>query len=254
MQFCKSPIVTWCHDYKALPVGKALWLKRESLGQYGGIKAKTQYHTKPDGWDGPWLPDAVFHLIKNDSLRGKSIGFLPVDASAPSPSEIKAMPQLNGVSIYHRKGVLFEYAVAPVQANADAVTIAVSKALKEGLKIPEYMLEEMGLFIPTPCPSCEDKELEGVVTKSMPEPGEKETQEEFVGRCMGNSVMNTDYPDQKQRAAVCYSQWRKKHPGSEKPEKDLQSPDADAIIREVLKGLDVKAIVQETFDELKGKV
>jgi len=27
---------------------------------------------------------------------------------------------------------------------------------------------------------------------------------------MGNNTMNTDYPDNKQRAAVCYSQWAEK--------------------------------------------
>jgi len=35
---------------------------------------------------------------------------------------------------------------------------------------------------------------------------------------MGDSVMNKDYPEQKQRAAVCYSQWKrakKKAKGSE---------------------------------------
>jgi hypothetical protein len=37
----------------------------------------------------------------------------------------------------------------------------------------------------------------------------KEDQSEFVSRCMGDSVMNKEYPDQKQRAAICYSQWRK---------------------------------------------
>lgn len=27
---------------------------------------------------------------------------------------------------------------------------------------------------------------------------------------MGDSVMNSEYPDQKQRAAICYSKWRDK--------------------------------------------
>lgn len=44
----------------------------------------------------------------------------------------------------------------------------------------------------------------------LPTPHDGEKQEEFVSRCMGDKVMNTDYPDQKQRAAVCYSQWREK--------------------------------------------
>lgn len=45
----------------------------------------------------------------------------------------------------------------------------------------------------------------------LPTPNKKETQQEFVSRCMGNDTMNQEYPDEKQRAAICYSQWRRKH-------------------------------------------
>lgn len=42
----------------------------------------------------------------------------------------------------------------------------------------------------------------------LPTPNENETQDEFVSRCMGNETALEDFPDQEQRAAVCYSQWR----------------------------------------------
>lgn len=34
-----------------------------------------------------------------------------------------------------------------------------------------------------------------------------EKKSDFISRCMGDSVMNEDFPDQKQRAAVCYQKW-----------------------------------------------
>ena len=40
-------------------------------------------------------------------------------------------------------------------------------------------------------------------------PKKSEKQGEFVSRCMGDETMNKDFPDQKQRAAVCYSQFKK---------------------------------------------
>jgi hypothetical protein len=40
-----------------------------------------------------------------------------------------------------------------------------------------------------------------------PHAGEK--QPDFISRCMGDATMNKEFPDQKQRAAVCYSYWRK---------------------------------------------
>lgn len=39
-------------------------------------------------------------------------------------------------------------------------------------------------------------------------PGEKKN--DFVGRCMGNETMKKDYPDQKQRIAICLGQTRTK--------------------------------------------
>lgn len=43
-----------------------------------------------------------------------------------------------------------------------------------------------------------------------PTPKEKDAEkgkQEFISRCMGDNTINKDFPDQKQRAAVCYSQW-----------------------------------------------
>lgn len=43
----------------------------------------------------------------------------------------------------------------------------------------------------------------------LPSPKGKEKQSDFISRCMGDSTMDKDFKDQKQRAAVCYSQWEK---------------------------------------------
>jgi len=47
----------------------------------------------------------------------------------------------------------------------------------------------------------------------LPKPRKDEAKKDFLKRCMGNNVMNTEYPDQKQRYAVCNSIWRKKDDG-----------------------------------------
>ena len=44
----------------------------------------------------------------------------------------------------------------------------------------------------------------------IPKPKQGEDKQTFVSRCMGDGVMNREYPDQKQRAGVCYSQWDRK--------------------------------------------
>lgn len=42
----------------------------------------------------------------------------------------------------------------------------------------------------------------------LPKPKKDEEQGDFINRCMGNPTMLKDYPDDEQRAGVCYSQWR----------------------------------------------
>jgi len=44
----------------------------------------------------------------------------------------------------------------------------------------------------------------------LPKPSKKETEQEFVSRCRGDDMMNIVFKDQKQRAAVCYSQYKKR--------------------------------------------
>lgn len=43
----------------------------------------------------------------------------------------------------------------------------------------------------------------------IPSPQKDEEKSEFISRCMGDSVMNEEYSDGKQRAAVCFSQYKK---------------------------------------------
>ena len=42
----------------------------------------------------------------------------------------------------------------------------------------------------------------------IPTPKGKETQQEFISRCM--SEMKGEFPDKEQRLAVCYTQWKEK--------------------------------------------
>lgn len=44
----------------------------------------------------------------------------------------------------------------------------------------------------------------------LPTPNKDEKEQEFISRCMGDKTTNKDFPDNKQRAAVCYSQWKRK--------------------------------------------
>lgn len=55
-------------------------------------------------------------------------------------------------------------------------------------------------------PNCVPEESVGNFV--YPEGGEG--QDDFISRCMGDSQMNSEFPESDQRAAVCYSYWRRK--------------------------------------------
>jgi len=40
-------------------------------------------------------------------------------------------------------------------------------------------------------------------------PNKGEDEKSFLSRCMKNKVMRREFPDNDQRSAVCYKQWRK---------------------------------------------
>lgn len=48
----------------------------------------------------------------------------------------------------------------------------------------------------------------------IPKPNEKEDKQKFISRCMGNETMKKEYPDSKQRVAICISQTENKSKNS----------------------------------------
>lgn len=50
----------------------------------------------------------------------------------------------------------------------------------------------------------------------LPSPVRGQTKDKFIQRCMSDNTMRSEYPDSKQRYAVCNSKWEKKHGRSER--------------------------------------
>lgn len=50
----------------------------------------------------------------------------------------------------------------------------------------------------------------------IPKPKSGEKEKDFMDRCMSNDTMNDEYPDEKQRFAVCQTAWKDKKEGEEK--------------------------------------
>jgi hypothetical protein len=141
--FKANPIVTVQHCYHMPPVGRSLWRKRVKDGTTVGIKAKTQYPTRPDDWpEAAWNPDTIFGLIQAGLMQGKSIGFLRLKSHAPSSHEVAAVPGLADVRRIIDEWLLLEYAVTFLPTNQEALVEAVSKG---SVSVPDGLREVLGL-------------------------------------------------------------------------------------------------------------
>ena len=190
-------------------------------------------------------------------MRGKSIGFVPVEYRKPTEKEVEERPELAGIRGVVPKWLGLEYAVAPIQSNPDAVAIAVGKMRQKGFTVSDVVMEELGVVVP---------EGAEVKAETKPTPKENETQPDFTARCMA-------FPDlqgkpENERAAVCSALWAEAHKSATPPTPKVLTPEegahartpaelereAQAATLAALQSLDVSAIVDDTIDQLRGRV
>ncbi len=116
-----NPIVLFGHDQNK-PVGKCLWVKATPEG----LTAKTRYAERPKSFVGEWQPDFVFEMVRADVLRGKSIGFLPLEMRDPTAEELAEYPDCQNVIT---RSLLLEYSVVSVPSNPNALVEVVGKGI-----------------------------------------------------------------------------------------------------------------------------
>ncbi|MBI2806205.1 MAG: hypothetical protein HYX68_14585 [Planctomycetes bacterium] len=154
--FQLNPIVTLNHAYDQPPVGRSLWRRKARDGTLRGVKAKTHYPPRPQGWTlSDWPPDLAFELVKAGLLRGKSIGFIPLKMHAPTAEEIQKNAGLANVRYIIEEWLLAEYACCYLPMQPNAVVETVSKS------VPGAWVELLGM--PTP-PSVAFTSLDTVET------------------------------------------------------------------------------------------
>jgi hypothetical protein len=138
--FALNPIVTLNHAYDQPPVGRSLWRRKARDGALRGVKAKTHYPPRPNGWTvSDWPPDLAFELVKAGLLRGKSIGFIPLKLRTPTPDEIAKNAELANVRYIIEEWLLAEYACCYLPMQPNAVVETVSKS------VPASWIELLGL-------------------------------------------------------------------------------------------------------------
>lgn len=170
--FTSNPVILLSHDYKQLPVGKALWTKQES----DGLKFKVRFASTPNG-------DEAYQLFKEGILNAFSVGFIPKE------EDTGEIARKHNAKRVYKKVELLEISVVSVpscpaalveRANSGLITKdfqdAVSKIVAKKA-IDEKGGDEHPEIVPEVTPEVEDeiepevKIVEEAKTKTADEAG-----------------------------------------------------------------------------------
>lgn len=137
--FMKSPTVFFNHEYDK-PIGRAMYVDKVK----NGLRAMTRYAKRPTPWEGPWLPDALHSMAQEGIATGKSIGFIPLEMREVTPEDLQARPDWKDAVNIIVRAIMLEFSFAPLPANQNALTLAVSKKL-----VDRATLKMLGRELPT---------------------------------------------------------------------------------------------------------
>lgn len=120
----RNPVLLCIHEDKKLPVGKCTSIRRKT----GSIEMDFALTPKPDGWAGPWEPDAVGAGVSFGSLNGVSIRFSALPGGVRTATAGDIAKYGDGCQRVYSKWELLEVSVVSLPANQDALIYAVQKA------------------------------------------------------------------------------------------------------------------------------
>lgn len=147
--FRKNRVIQYAHNMDIPPIGQGVWERLENEK----LKAFVKFADRPVDWQGEWFPDVIHALCQQGILKGVSIGFLPLEASAPTEKEIKATPALAGAKRIIRKSLLLEISIVNIGCNPEALVESV-----KGVCTPDF-LKGYGFTFPEPEPEIDLKSL-----------------------------------------------------------------------------------------------
>jgi len=123
-------VVPYGHDYRGLPMGKNMWIKKAKKNGKKGLLAKTIFLKRPA------INEELYHMYTDDiagtgpALNGWSIGFIPLkwedikEKGEPKEGEADTRPKRK-----YTKWELLEYSGVMIGSNRQALTEMVGKGL-----------------------------------------------------------------------------------------------------------------------------
>lgn len=164
-EFLNSGAIFWNHNYDQ-PIGfpnKKSKIERGAKGIAGQdyIECGGIFMKRPNDFQGDFFPDFARAFVNQaygaGIFPGVSIGFIPTESRSPSKQD-KANYG-DDIQIVHNKWKLLEFSIAPVQANQDAVVVAVGKGLIAGSAAKALGFTVPDVIPPAPAPVAEEPQV-----------------------------------------------------------------------------------------------
>jgi len=137
--------VPYGHDYRGLPMGKSMWIKKATKNGKRGLLAKTIFLKRPA------INEELYHMFTDDvagtgpALNSWSIGFIPLKweelerKGEAKEGEADIRPRRK-----YTKWELLEYSGVMIPSNREALTEMVAKGLIKSEKLKEEIIECIG--------------------------------------------------------------------------------------------------------------
>jgi phage head maturation protease len=126
-----NPVVLYAHDYRSVPIGRTLDLRREP----GSLIARFQWREPVNDID---PVNQIRGAWDQGILRAASVGFRPLEWEPMDSSQSENIDWYWGPKRY-KKQELLEWSIVPIPANQDALRRAYDEYVKS-LGTPQFQL------------------------------------------------------------------------------------------------------------------
>lgn len=118
--FAKNPAFLWCHDYRALPIGRHVdWKVEKDVSGSSVLRVWSQF-CDPELYP---FADKVRRMYEKGFLRAGSIGWIPLEAEPIENEE-------GWITGFHfTRNELLEFSAVPIPADPNAIVEAVGRGL-----------------------------------------------------------------------------------------------------------------------------
>lgn len=140
-----NKVVPYGHDYRGLPMGKSMWIKKATKKGKRGLLAKTIFLERPP------INEELYHMFTDDiagtgpALNSWSIGFIPLEwEDIERKGEAKEGEADTRPRRKYTKWELLEYSGVMIPSNREALTEMVAKGAIKSDKLKKDIIECVG--------------------------------------------------------------------------------------------------------------